>query len=486
MHDRMRTPRRDGDVLSRSLSGEAFEEDHSAGFLQKRIVLIGGTAMQRTALALAIILGLAPGPAPAQSNPQFVAFPGTSKAALYKPDTAPAPHVGILVMHRTANYLNHRACTELSRRGFLMLCMNTRYENNEALVDFEKLPLDVKAGVDVLRRQPGITRVVLFAHSGGGPLMSFYQAVAENGPAYCKGANKLTQCGDDLAGLIPADGIVFADAHPGNAINLLRSLNPAVPNENNPPDAPPVAALDMFDSTNGFNASGPSHYSEEFQARYFKAQADRMTRLIAIAHDKLDRIKRNAYPYPDDDIMIIPRGGNPGAGAGADARLFVAQPDIAAINMSSHPVKLLRNDGTIATQIVKSVFVADPSIARRNLSFRAGTKVFTLRSFLSAQAVRARDAVDDIDYCSTNNSTICAVQSISVPLVFAAMGAHYFIRDNERQYDLARSKDKDLVVIEGATHGFTPCEPCSTSPGQYSNTVRNLFDYVTAWINARF
>jgi hypothetical protein len=442
--------------------------------------------MQRTAFVLAIALSLAPGLALAQSNPQFVPFQGTSKGALYRPDSGPAPHVGILVMHRTANFLNHRACTELSRRGFLMLCMNTRYENNEALVDFEKLPLDVKTGVEFLRRQPGITKVVLFAHSGGGPLMSFYQAVAENGPAYCKGPNKLTECADDLASLPSADGVVFADAHPGNAINLLRSLNPAVANENNPPDAPPIAEIDMFDPRNGFNPEGPSRYSAEFQARYFKAQADRMNRLIALARDKLDRIRRGAYGYPDDDIMIIPRGGNPGAGAGADARLFVTEPDIAAINSTSRPVKLLRNDGTIATQIAKSVFVADPSVARTNLRFRSGTKVFTLRSFLSAQAVRAGNAADDIDFCSTNNSTICAVQSISVPVMFAAMGAHYFIRDNERQFDMARSKDKDLVVIEGANHGFTPCEPCATVPGQYSNTIRNLFDYVANWINARF
>ena len=86
-----------------------------------------------------------------------------------------------------------------------------------------------------------------------------------------------------------------------------------------------LPTLDMFDPKNGFNPDGPSQYSAEFQARYFKAQADRMNRLIDIARDKLDRIKRNAYPYPDDDIMIIPRGGNPGAGAGADARLFVTR-----------------------------------------------------------------------------------------------------------------------------------------------------------------
>jgi hypothetical protein len=48
---------------------------------------------------------------------------------------------------------------------------------------------------------------------------------------------------------------------------------------------------------------------------------------------------------------------------------------------------------------------------------------------------------------------------------------------------VAASKDKDFIVIEGATHGGKPCE---TKPGQYSNTVKNFFDYVAKWINARF
>src|SRR3954464_6773609 len=197
-------------------------------------------------VAVALLACLAPRSASAQSKPEFIPMGGRAKAALYKPDSGPAPHVGVLVMHRTSNYLAHRACTELSQRGFMMLCMNTRYENNEILVDFEKLPLDVKAGVEFPRRQPGITKVVLLAHSGGGPLMALYQAVAENGVAYCKGPTKLGECSDDLAGLPPADGIVFADAHPSNAINTLRGLNPSVANENNPPDTPPIAELDPF------------------------------------------------------------------------------------------------------------------------------------------------------------------------------------------------------------------------------------------------
>ena len=94
--------------------------------------------------------------------------------------------------------------------------------------------------------------------------------------------------------------------------------------------------------------------------------------------------------------------------------------------------------------------------------------------------------MDDIEYCSTNNSTVCAVQSISVPVLFMAMGAHYFIRDNERHFDIARSKDKDFIVIEGAVHGFTPCTACEKTPGQYSNSVKNLFDYTAKWMNDRY
>ena len=432
------------------------------------------------------VAAIAPAASWAQSKPEFIAFQGTTKAALYRPDAGPAPHVGVLVMHRTSNYLGHRACTELSRRGMLMLCMNTRYENNEPSVDFEKLPLDVKAGVELLRKQPGITKVVLFAHSGGGPMMSLYQAVAENGTPYCKGPGKITQCEDDLAGLPRADGIVFADAHPGNAVNLLRGINPAFVNESNPPDQRLNPDLDMLDVRNGFNAKGASNYSAEFQARYTRAQSARLNRLIDAAQEKLARMRRGDYPYADNDIVVIPGGGNPGSGPGGSAALFITQPEMPAVNNTVRPAKFIRNDGSVAVQAVKSVFVANPDLARSNLRFNTGTKVFTLRSFLSANSVRSRDAYADIDHCSSNNSTVCALQSITVPVLFTAMGAHYFIRDNEWHYEVSRSKDKDFVVIEGATHGFTPCAECEKTPGQYSNSVKNLFDYVAKWINERF
>ena len=126
-------------------------------------------------------------PAMAQSHPEYVPL-GRVSAALYKPDTGPAPHIAFLVAHRTANNLSTLACGELAKRGFMVVCFNTRFINNETIVNWEETPLDVKAAADFARRQPGITKVVLLGHSGGSPLMSLYQAMAENGADYCRKA----------------------------------------------------------------------------------------------------------------------------------------------------------------------------------------------------------------------------------------------------------------------------------------------------------
>jgi hypothetical protein len=110
----------------------------------------------------------------------------------------------------------------------------------------------------------------------------------------------------------------------------------------------------------------------------------------------------------------------------------------------------------------------------------------TVHSFLSANAIRAKDSLDEVDWCSSNNSTPCAVKSISIPILITAMGAHYFIRDNEIHFEQAASADKEFIVIEGASHGTTPCTACEDAPGQYSNSQKNFFDYATRWIKARF
>src|SRR3954467_15993365 len=188
----------------------------------------------RKTLGIIAVLAIG-GPAfAAAPTPTYVQFSGAAKGALYRPDPAkyPTPHVGVIVMHRNSNYLSHISTKELPARGFVVLGMNPRCDNNEAAcAPWENNALDVKSGVNYLRSQPGITKVVLLGHSGGGPTMSFYEAVAEKGVAFCQDEHKLIKCASNLAGLPKADGMILMDAPPGNGINAVRSISPAVTND---------------------------------------------------------------------------------------------------------------------------------------------------------------------------------------------------------------------------------------------------------------
>jgi hypothetical protein len=210
-----------------------------------------------------------------------------------------------------------------------------------------------------------------------------------------------------------------------------------------------------------------------------------MNRLINRALDIKARMAEGSYSYRDNDLIVIPRGGNPLGGPGGVASLHVLDPSIEGIMATSRPQKMIKNDGTEVTEIIKSVARPDPRSRETNMSFDNGTKLYSVTSFLSSMAVRSTDSLNGIDHCSSNNSTVCAVQSISIPSVFYVMGASSFVRDNELMFDKAKSSDKEYYAIEGALHRFEPCKACEQIPGQYSNTTKNLFDHAAAWINKR-
>ncbi len=468
-------------------------------------------------LVIALLLSLVAAQVFAQSHPEYIPLGGGVKAVLYRPDNNPNPKVGVITIHRTSNYLQHASCTQLSSRGLMVLCMNSRFDNNEALVDWELIAQDVARGVNYLKNTQHLNKIVLFGHSGGGPTTTYYQAVAEKGPSYCQGPNKLTQCDSSgprsVAGLTPADGIVLADAHPGNTVNGLRAINPSV-NEGhdrevvgvdgeNPP-IKPQKNLDLFDSGNGFDPTGGnSNYSKNFVQRYTAAQSDRMNDWIEQALHIRGEIAEGKWRFPDDDSIIIARGGGSVAGGGAGANIFV--PDVRQQAGTIQTEKLMLNDGSIVSnQIVHSVRLPNPTNApgnpAANDSFDNGSKNLTVTSFLSANAIRSSDSADykQIDWCSSNNSTPCALMNISAPLLVTAMGAHYFIADSEQYYlNYAASHDKDFVTFFGLVHGISPCTPgtswnvpqganCLANVGPLDNQVTNYWDYVGNWIKARF
>ena len=431
------------------------------------------------AMPLFIVIALSFGQSFAQNFPTYHQL-GPAKATLWRPVSGTSS-IGIVIMHRTSNFLNLAACREMSNRGFVVLCINTRFDNNESQVIFEQTALDVKAGVLFLRQNqsgltPGITKVILWGYSGGGPAMSFYQAVAENGIGFCQDPHKLVKCDStgstSLVGLPPADGIVFVDAHPGVAtIGTLRSLDPSVTNENNP-DKGVNKKLDPFDPKNGFNPNGVSTYSDKFKQAYFEGQSARLNRLIDEALEIQQSIDAGKYPYTDDAPFVI--------GKSTSAKLFTL--DTSILHSTVKPRALLKNDGSIDdTHIVESVRLPVPTNAETNDTFDDGGKLLTVKSFLSTNAILSTNSIDGIDYCSSNDSTPCNVQQISVPVLFNAMGAYYFIRDNEIHYDLAKSQDKEFIVIAGLVHGITPCNECPGGP--YNNSQKNFYDYVANWIN---
>jgi pimeloyl-ACP methyl ester carboxylesterase len=407
---------------------------------------------------------------------QFSQFGGGGQGLYWVPSSGPTSHIAFLAIHRTGDYLSHVSTQELPRRGFSVLGMNSRFKNNEASVNWELIALDVRAGVRFLRAQPGITKVILIGHSGGGPTTSYYQAVAENGPSYCMGANKLSPCtASQLAGFVAtdrADGIVFLDAHPGNTVNGLRSLNAAVKKEDKPDQLD--KKLDPFDTNNGFNPTGDSVYSGDFVQRYTDAQAGRMNDLI-------------------DKALEMRAAAQSGNSVPTEDNAFVAYRDSARLSDFStgvwrgtlNPAKLLKNDGTIdASQVVNTVRISNPGNKETDESFD-GALFLTLTSFLSANAIRSTNSLNGIDWCSSNNSTPCAAGRISVPVLVMSMQGHYFIRDGEQIYQSSVSADRDFVVVEGATHGLGPCTPCGVAQGKsYANARTNLFNYVRDWAAA--
>jgi hypothetical protein len=411
--------------------------------------------------------------------PVYVQFSGAAKGALYRPDPAkyPSPHVGVIVMHRNSNYLSHISTRELPARGFVVLGMNPRCDNNEAAcAPWENNALDVKQGVSYLRSQPGITKVVLLGHSGGGPTMTFYQAVAEKGVTFCQQPGKLIKCSNALAGLPPADGVILMDAHPGNGINAVRSISanvtndPAVLNQNRTPSI--NRQLDPFDPRNGYKADGTTRYSDSFKTQYFRAQSDRMNYLISEALARLAEVDASGA---GDAPFIVPLADN--------ARL--AQIDLSIHHSTLQPRKLVKNDATIESRFPVAS-VRPVSLAPGDEQGFGSMMFLTVKSFLSVRAVRSTDSMDGVDWCSSNNSTPCNLQQMTIPLLVTAMGGHYFIRDAEQYFDMAASSDKDYYVIEGATHGGTECTACETTPKQYANATKNLFDLMQKWMEARF
>jgi hypothetical protein len=73
------------------------------------------------------------------------------------------------------------------------------------------------------------------------------------------------------------------------------------------------------------------------------------------------------------------------------------QLDTSVHHSTLRPHKPLKNNGTTVTQVVESVRTPAQGLTETNGTFTDGTRLLTVRSFLRANAIRAADAMDNID-----------------------------------------------------------------------------------------
>ncbi|HEX2931999.1 MAG TPA: hypothetical protein VHV54_19890, partial [Candidatus Binatia bacterium] len=111
-------------------------------------------------------------------------------------------HIGVFVMHPSSSYQNFAGCNALAQRGFTTLCADSVFTGNDnGYYGYEQHAPGIRAGINYLRSivatatLPAISKVLIFGHSMGAPMMAFYQNVAENGAAIaCQGPEKLLPC----------------------------------------------------------------------------------------------------------------------------------------------------------------------------------------------------------------------------------------------------------------------------------------------------
>jgi hypothetical protein len=194
----------------------------------------------------------------------------------------------VSIMHPRQDVSHHPLVGQLLARGLSVWTQGPRSVNNDLALVHEQTLLDVAAGQAFLVNQ-GYDALITLGHSGGGTLYAYYQEQARLAPAdrrsFAPSGLPVDLGGADMP--MPHASIFLAP-HPGQGALLQRLIDPSVTDERDPLSVEPE--LDAFDPANGFiPAPGPSHYSEDFVARYRSAQLARVQRLDAFAESCLHR-----------------------------------------------------------------------------------------------------------------------------------------------------------------------------------------------------
>ncbi|MBQ8987226.1 MAG: alpha/beta hydrolase [Lachnospiraceae bacterium] len=386
--------------------------------------------------------------------------------------------INVLVMHSDEDYLSFPTGPELAGRGYTVLCANVM--NKEGILYSQNTKMHcVRDAVNWLRERNG-GKVILMGHSGGGTLMSAYQALAENGPEVFAGPEKFYPYRRNEH-LPAADGIMLLDSNWGNAVMQLFSLDPAVTSETNGVKLDP--SLDLFNEQNGFRKEG-SVFSDAFISKYQTAQGQRNNRILDAALERLELLDHGKGDYSDDEPLIIP-----GAAQSFFCNKLFPQ-DIRLMSHTQEAYPLIHADGSVTTEVIRSVRKPDCPDSMTH-SFWEGARFLSIRTYLSGYAVRTEedfgydeDHVWGVDWDSSYCNPVGNMKHVHVPTLIMGMTAGWEFLASETIYKAAGAADKTIAFVEGANHKFETARHCEEVPGQFGDTMKTLHDYLDVWLSS--
>jgi pimeloyl-ACP methyl ester carboxylesterase len=359
---------------------------------------------------------------------------GKSRGLLYLPPDRD-PRTVVIMAHPRADFAQHYSIPYWVEAGFAAFAQNTRYLNNDSMMLHENLLLDLAAGIRFLRGERGFDHIVMLGNSGGGSLFAYYDAQART-PAGSRVSSPPGGGPPDLNqfDMPAADGFIMLAAHPGQGMVLMKSLDAAVVDENDPFASDP--ALDMYDERNGFRPPpSASHYDPEWLRNYRHAQRARAERIDAIARRHIAEARNARAASRASDFAAAP----------ADYRNFTQRRMMAPRIMTVYRTQANPNylDLTL-----------DPSERSVGSIFSPRPDLFNYHAFGLGHVVTPEAWLSTWSGPSSYANLARNLPRVTIPtlVVGAAADQDIFVSDVRAEHEASTTADKRIEFIEGADH----------------------------------
>ncbi len=317
---------------------------------------------------------------------------------LYFKPRGQRPKTAVIATHYNVDFSEHYIAPFFAERGFGFLGWNTRYRGAEDQFLLEHALIDIGVGLNWLRQEAGVERIVILGNSGGGSLMGAYQAeaIAPTLLDLVRGAGR-----EALASLPKADLYISLNAHQGRPEVLTDWMDASVTDETDPLATDP--ALDPFNPDHG------PPYSEAFITRYRAAQRARNQRITDWAKAELTRLNDGGTPD-----RLFP--------------MFRCWGDLRCIDPAIDPSD--RKPGLC--------YRGDPAVANRTPSIGRANTLKTWLSMWSLETSRCQGE----PHLSKFDTPALVIQGMADTGVFPS--------DARKIHDFIGSADKQLHLIKGA------------------------------------